>query len=89
MATLFVRHNVSDFDSWKRAYDDFDEERRGMGVVADGVYQSDGNPNEVTVYHEFETMDAARAFAGSDRLREVMKSAGVEGQPSIWFARRV
>jgi len=89
MATLFVRHKVADFGQWKKAYDDFDAERKSMGVTSHGVYQADGAPNDITAYHEFDTMEAARAFAGSARLQEVMKSAGVEGAPDIWFATRV
>ncbi len=49
MATLFVRHDVADFDQWKKAYDDFDDERKSMGVTSHGVYQADGNPTDVTV----------------------------------------
>lgn len=89
MATLFVRHNVSDFDQWKMAYDNFDDERKSLGVKSEGVYQTDGNPNDVTVYHNFDTMQAAKAFASSHRLLEVMKNAGVVGAPSIWFTSRV
>ena len=89
MATLFVRHPVADFGKWKKAYDDFDVERLSMGVTSHGVYQADGNPNDVTVYHEFATMEAAKAFAASARLKEVMAAAGVEGQPTVWFATRV
>lgn len=88
MRTLFVRHEVADFASWKQAYDAFDEERRAMGVIGDGVYQEDGNPNAVTAYHDFESVEAAKAFAGSDRLREVMKVAGVSSEPEIWFATK-
>jgi hypothetical protein len=33
-------------------------------------------------------MDAAKAFAESARLREVMQEAGVEGKPEIWFTRK-
>ncbi|MEJ2188533.1 MAG: cyclase [Acidobacteriota bacterium] len=88
MATLFVRHDVADFGQWKRAYDAFDEERRSMGVTGHGVYQTDGNPNDVTVYHDFESMDAAKAFAGSERLREVMQQAGVQGEPIVWFTTK-
>jgi len=86
MATLFVRHQVEDFDRWKLAYDAFDQERRSMGVIGDGVYQTDGDPNNVTAYHHFESMEAAKAFAGSARLGEVMREAGVSGEPDIWFA---
>ena len=88
MATLFVRHNVEDFGTWKRAYDAFGEERRSMGVTGHGVYQTDGQPNDVTVYHHFESMDAAKAFAGSGRVREVMQQAGVQGEPIVWFTNK-
>jgi len=89
MATLFVRHSVGDFDVWKRAYDDFDAVRRSSGVTADGVYQADGNPNDVTVFHDFDSMEAAKAFAASAELREAMVGAGVQGEPTIWFANKV
>jgi len=88
MATLFVRHRVADFQKWKGAFDDFDAERQSMGVTMHGVYQLDGDPNDVTVYHNFETLEAAKAFASSDRLRETMQKAGVEGHPDIWFTTR-
>ena len=88
MATLFVRHKVEDFGAWKAAYDEFDAERKTMGVIAHGAYQSEENPNDVTVYHEFKNMDAAKAFVGSARLKEVMKNAGVVGTPEMWFTRK-
>ena len=34
MATLFIRHRVADYAKWRKAYDDFDTERGGMGVTA-------------------------------------------------------
>jgi hypothetical protein len=89
MATMFVRHEVSDFGAWKKAYDDFDSERQSMGVTGHGAYQADGNPNEVTVYHHFDDMETARSFATSPRLQQVMKEAGVVGDPNIWFTTRV
>jgi hypothetical protein len=52
------------------------------------VYKLDGNPNDVTIYHEFSTMDAAKAFAASPKLKEAMQAAGVQGAPDIWFTNR-
>jgi hypothetical protein len=89
MATLFVRHEVKDFAAWKAAYDAFDAERAGMGVTGHGAYQGAGSPNDVTAYHHFDSMDAAKSFAESSRLKEVMQDAGVVGTPTIWFANRV
>ena len=85
MIRMFVRHPVTDFAAWKQAYDDFDDERTGMGVARDAVFQSATDSNDITVWHDFETLDAAQSFVESDRLREVMASAGVAGEPQIWF----
>jgi hypothetical protein len=86
---MFARHEVENFDAWKAAYDAFDEERTSMGVTGHGVYQMDGDPRQVTIYHHFDSMDAAKKFADSARLKEVMSKAGVVGSPEIWFATKV
>lgn len=85
MVRMFVRHPVQDFTTWKQAYDDFDAERSEWGVRGDAVFQSVDDPNDVTVWHDFDDVDSAREFAGSERLREVMSSAGVAGEPTIWY----
>ncbi len=88
MATMFVRHQVADYAKWRRAYDAFDVERKGMGVTSHGVYRTDGSPNNVTIYHEFSSMESAKGFAENPRLKEVMQSAGVQGAPDIWFTNK-
>lgn len=85
MVRLFVRHNVKAYDHWRAKYDDFDGERKGMGVRDDGVFRAVDDPNDVTVFHDFDSREAAESFAGSPRLGEVMAEAGVDGQPEIWF----
>ena len=87
MVRMFVRHDVADYGKWRQAYDAFDAERRGMGVVGDAVYRSAEKDTDVTVTHDFETLDAGKAFVASQRLREVMGAAGVISVPSIWFTR--
>jgi hypothetical protein len=89
MATLFARHTVANFDAWKKAYEEFEPIRKSMGVTSHGAYQAADDPNDITVYHEFDTVAVARAFADSQQLRDAMQDAGVQGAPSIWFAQRV
>ena len=88
MATLFVVHDVADFGTWKQAYDDFSTVRDSMGVTGHGVYQAEDDPNNVTIYHHFESMEAAKAFMGSPQLKEAMMAAGVQGEPKVWFTKR-
>jgi hypothetical protein len=85
MVRLFVRHSVNDYAKWRKVYDDFDAERAGMGVTVHAVYQGVDDPNDVTVIHDFATLEAARAFVRSARIKEIMEAAGVAGPPSIWF----
>ncbi len=86
MTTMFVRHTVADYAAWRVEYDALDATRTGMGVTGHAVWQAAGNPNDVTVTHDFATIEAAQAFAGSPDLREAMGRAGVVGAPTIWFA---
>jgi hypothetical protein len=88
MIRMFVRHDVEDYAKWRRAHDDFNDERNGMGVQGDAVYRSVDNENDITAYHDFDDVEAARAFAASSRLREVMEGAGVTSAPQIWFAEQ-
>jgi hypothetical protein len=83
MVRLFVRRDVADYDAWR--YDEFDAERRRMGVTDDAVFQAIDNPSDVTVWHDFETAEAARAFASSEQLKSAVQRAGVQGEPEVWF----
>jgi hypothetical protein len=88
MATLFVRHTVADYAAWRRIFDDFAPTQKTMGVTDKAVYQAADNPNDITVTHDFATLDAANAFAGSPELKSAMHVAGVTSAPTIWFTTR-
>ena len=85
MTRLFVRHDVADYAKWRKAYDDFDEERRGMGVVGHSVCRGADNDQSLTITHDFESLDKAQAFMAAPRLKEVMEGAGVTSAPDVWF----
>lgn len=88
MTTLFVRHQVNDYATWRAAYDEFAPTRAQLGVKAASVFQAAGDPLDLTVTHEFATLEAAEAFSGSPELREAMHAAGVKGAPTVWFTTR-
>ena len=87
MVRMFVRHNVKDYRVWRKAYNGFASERGTMGVTGAAVYRSVADPNDITVHHDFANVTKAKAFAGSARLKEVMKDAGVTSAPQIWFVK--
>ena len=89
MTTLFVRHKVQNFDSWKRGYDEFASTRKEMGVTGASVHCDANDPNDVTVTHRFGDINAATAFANSEDLKSTMMNAGVVGAPDIWFTEDI
>jgi len=81
MTTMFVRHTVTDYKTWRKAYDDFAPFQKANGVMAQAVYQAADNPNDITVTHDFTTMEAARAFARHDELKKAMKDCRRDWRP--------
>ena len=82
---MFVRHQVADYPAWRSVYDSIDETRASMGVTGHAVFRSTDDERDVTAYHDFESEDAAQAFASSAALRDAMGRAGIQGAPQIWF----
>ena len=89
MATMFIRHTISDYKAWRKVYDDVGPVQKAAGVTAQAVYQAADNPNDITVTHEFGSVEAAQAFAESAELKSAMQGAGVVGAPTIWFTNKV
>ena len=85
MVRLFVRHTVGDNSAWRRGYDENRALRDENGVKADGVYVSVDDETDVTVYHDFDSSDAARSFAAHPDLKAAMDQLGVVGAPTIWI----
>ncbi len=85
MATLIIRHSVQDFAQWKAAYDEHAGARANSGTSNYHVFRNADNPNEVVVMSDVDDMDKARAFLGSDDLRQTMEKGGVAGPPDIVF----
>ena len=80
---LVVRHPVADYAAWREVYDSIEPLRQEFGCTGQSVFQSPGDPNDVTVLHYWTTLEQAQGFAGSDALKEAMGRAGVAGPPRI------
>ena len=85
-ATLFVRHQVEDYATWRSAYDGAEGLRQEFGCTGAEVLLDPANGNDVFVTHRFPSLEQAQGFASSDGLHEVMTHAGVVGAPRIEFA---
>ena len=86
MVRSFIHHHVSDYAAWREVYDSFGDAQREHGVRAEAVYRGVDDPNDVTVTHDFDDAEAAKAFFTIPELKEAMQRSGVEGEPALWLA---
>jgi uncharacterized protein (DUF1330 family) len=80
MTTLAVRHSVSDFDTWKAAFDGHAAVRTGHGATGQRVLH-DGN--SILVIIDFPDAASAQAFMADPSLAEAMSKGGVIGAPDV------
>jgi hypothetical protein len=85
MAYMLIRHKVQDFGKWKPAYDFHQPARVGAGLKDLRLWHNADDPNDIFLLFEATDLAKAKAFAAAPDLKEKMKSAGVIGQPDIFF----
>jgi hypothetical protein len=62
MATLHIEHPITDFGTWKAAFDRFAEAREKSGVRAHRILRPVDDARYVVVDLEFRTADEAEKF---------------------------
>jgi hypothetical protein len=82
-ATLIARQKVSDYQAWRKVYDDAATIRDHHGCTGESVLRSPKDHNLVFITHQFPTVELADAFAADPDLHSAMANAGVIGDPGI------
>jgi hypothetical protein len=84
MIYINVRHTVADYEKWRPFFNGDNSRRRAAGATGDEqVYRDVNNPNIITTLLGWDSVENAQKFAADPRLAEVMKQAGVIGQPQL------
>lgn len=86
---VLVAHEIADWDAWKAVFDGHEGARLAAGLVSRGIARGADNPNMVYMNFAVSNLDSARSFAASEDLRTAMESAGVVGEPEIYFTETV
>lgn len=85
MAYMLIRHKVRDFGQWKPVYDAHQSARAAAGLKDLRLWHNADDRNDIFLLFEAADLAKAKAFAASADLKEKMTSAGVTGQPEIFF----
>ncbi len=83
MATLVVRHELENYETWRQGFNAHEVVRKEHGCTATRVVQDAVEPSIYTVVMEFPSVAAAQGFGADPSLQEAMASAGLVGAPRI------
>ena len=61
-AILRIDHQVTDYDAWKKVFDEDPADRKGSGVRRYRISREVGDPNRVLIDLEFDEVAAAEAM---------------------------
>lgn len=86
---VMVKHQVKDWDAWKKSFDSHQQTRIDAGLIDRVVAHTVGDTHHVTLVFAVTDIDKANAFMKSEDLKAKMKEAGVEGMPDIFFYKIV
>ncbi len=78
-----IRHQVKDYEAWRKEFDAADEVREKGGVLGYRVLQNPSDPKDVTVIGRFADEEAAKKFTSSPDLKAAMEKSGVTGEPQV------
>ncbi len=77
-ATVIVKNQTQNFETWKAGFDAGEPARRGSGGTHFSVARDPANPNVVVVISKWPSVEKARAF-----LQESAKRMAAAGAPEF------
>lgn len=86
---LVTKHVVEDYAKWKTAFDEARDARHAAGEKTYHIFLTKGEPHKLMLLFEWDDLEKARKYFGSEDLRKTMRQAGVIGQPEIHFLETI
>jgi hypothetical protein len=88
VASVFIRYRISDYDQWRKGFDDAQPLRQAAGVTAHSAHRDADDPNMIIIAARVSDLGRAREFYNSAELRQRMEAAGI-WDPQFWFTEDI
>ncbi len=85
MQYVLIIHEVEDYESWKKVFDNAAEIRKEAGERTYQVLKHENNPNKIVHFSGWISIDAAKQFFESPKLVKIRKEAGVKSPEFIYL----
>lgn len=85
MPALLIRLRVTDYGTWRSAFDEQDAVRRAHGCQRGLLFRGVGDEDEMVILLDWDEVDRAWMFAQSDDLQATLRRADVADKPDLWL----
>ncbi len=85
MYYMLVRHEVKDFNTWKKVLDSQAKVHQDTQMELMHVWRDTQNPKMVVFLLRLHDIEKAKAFLNTPDVNNVAGKAGVLGEPEIFF----
>lgn len=85
MQYVLITHEVEDYQSWKKVFDDATSIRREAGEKAYQVLKYESNPNKIVHFSSWTSINDAKQFFESPQLVKIRIEAGVKSPEFIYL----
>ena len=86
MEHVIIIHEVEDYETWKKVFDDAAAIRKNAGELSYQVLKNDNNANKIVHFSKWTSIANAKAFFESPKLIEIRKQAGVKAPEFAYLA---
>ncbi|MBD0388675.1 antibiotic biosynthesis monooxygenase [Coleofasciculus sp. FACHB-64] len=85
MQYVLIIHEVEDYESWKKVFDNASDIRREAGERSYQVLKYESDPNKVVHFSSWTSIDDAKRFFESPKLIRIRAEAGVKAPDFIYL----
>jgi quinol monooxygenase YgiN len=85
MQYVLIIHEVEDYQSWKKVFDNAADIRKQAGERTYQVLKYENNPNKIVHFSEWTSINAAKQFFESPKLIKIRMEAGVKSPEFIYL----
>ena len=87
MSSVLIIHEVEDYQSWKKVFDNAAGIRKAAGEISYQVLKYEHEPNKIVHFSEWTSTQAAKTFFESPELVKIRAEAGVKAPEFIYLDR--
>ena len=85
MQYVLIIHEVEDYESWKKVFDNAADIRKEAGERTYQVLNYENDPNKIVHFSSWTSIEDAKRFFESPQLVQIRIEAGVESPEFIYL----